>query len=450
MRFDAILIGAGQANPPLARTLVARGQTVALIEANVLGGSCVNYGCTPSKTLIGSAHALHLARQGAEFGFHAEVTVDFARVMQRQRDAVLKSRGGMEKRYGELNGLTLIYAHAEFEAPRRVRAGDEVYEAERVYLDVGARPAPPPISGLDRVPYLTHVTLLDLTELPRHLIIVGGGYVGVEYAQAFRRFGSEVTLIQSNARLLPREDRDFADAIAKLLKAEGVRVLLNAKIASVESRGDQILARVEGHGGISGSHLLVATGVQPNSDRLGLERAGIEVDERGYIKVDDYLETTAPGVYALGDINGQGAFTHTAYNDYQIVAANLDGAGRKVSDRVPTYGVFTDPPLGRVGMTETEARQSGHRVLKATLNMTSVGRAREYGQTTGFMKALIDADTGQILGAAVLGLSGDEVIQTFTTAMIAKAPYTLLRDAMFIHPTVSELLPTLLEKLEPL
>ncbi len=451
MRFDAILIGAGQANPPLARALVARGQKIALVEEHLLGGSCVNYGCTPSKTLIGSAHALHAARRGAEFGFHADnVRVDFARAMQRQRDAVLTSRGAMEKRYGSLEGLTLIHAHAEFEAPHVIRAGDQVLEAERIYLDVGARPTPPDIPGLSAIPYLTHITLLDLTELPRHLIIVGGGYVGIEYAQVFRRFGSEVTVIQSGPQILPREDKDIADALTKVLKAEGIRLLLNAQVNSFEQRGADVLARVAGHGGISGSHVLLAVGVQPNSDRLGLDRAGIAVDDHGFIQVDDYLQTTAPGVYALGDVIGHGLFTHTSYNDYQIIAANLDAPTRKLSDRIPTYGVYTDPPLGRVGLSENEVKASGQRALKATLPMTSVARAREFGQTAGFIKVLIDAETEQILGAAVLGLTGDEVIQTFTMAMIAKAPYTAIRDAMFIHPTVNELLPSLLEEVEPL
>jgi len=451
MRFDAILVGAGQANPPLAKKLVERGQKVALVEENLLGGSCVNYGCTPSKTLIGSAHAIHMARRGDEYGFHAEnVTVDFARAMQRQRDAVLTSRGGMDKRYGEMEGLTLIRAHAEFEAPKRMRAGDQVIEADRIYLDVGARPNPPDIPGLNDIPYLTHITLLDLTELPRHLVIVGGGYVGIEYAQVFRRFGSSVTLIQSGDQILAREDKDIADALMKSLKAEGIRILLNAKISRFEQRGDEAVAYVEGHGKIVGSHVLVSTGVKPNSDRLGLDHAGIETDERGYIKVDEYLQTNVEGVYALGDINGHGAFTHTSYNDYQIIAANLDKPTRKVSDRVPTYAVYTDPPLGRVGMSEKEVRESGKKALKSTLPMKSVARAREFGQTDGFIKVLIDAETDQILGAAILGLTGDEVIHTFTLAMITKSPYTLIRDAMFIHPTVNELLPTMLETVEPL
>jgi pyruvate/2-oxoglutarate dehydrogenase complex dihydrolipoamide dehydrogenase (E3) component len=451
MRFDALLIGAGQANPPLARALVARGQKVALIEEHLLGGSCVNYGCTPSKTLIGSAHAIHTARRGAEFGFHAEeVHVDFARVMQRQRDAVQTSRGAMEKRYGNMDGLTLIRGHAEFTAPHTMRVGDQVVEAERIYLDVGARPNPPEIPGLNKIPYLTHQSLLDLTELPRHLIIVGGGYVGIEYAQVFRRFGSEVTVIQSAGQILPREDKDIADALTKVLKAEGIRLLLNAQVSSLKQRGDTIMARVDGHGGVSGSHVLLAVGVKPNSDRLGLDRAGIAVDDKGFIQVDDYLQTTLPGVYALGDVNGHGLFTHTSYNDYQIIEANLDQPKRKQSDRIPTYAVYTDPPLGRVGLSENEVKASGRPALKATLPMSSVARAREFGQTDGFMKVLIDAETQQILGAAVLGLTGDEVIHTFTMAMIAKAPYTAVRDAMFIHPTVNELLPTMLEKVEPI
>lgn len=451
MRFDAILIGAGQANPPLARLLAGRGQQVALIEENVLGGSCVNYGCTPSKTLIGSAHALHTARRGAEFGFHADnVRVNFARVMKRQRDIVLRARGNLDRHFETAPGIRLIRAHAEFDAPNRVRAGDQVLEAERIYLDVGARPKPPNIPGLSDIPILTHVTLLELTELPRHLIIVGGGYIGVEYAQAFRRFGSKVTLIQSGAQILAREDADIAETLTDALRVEGVNILLNARTERFEQRGADVVAHVAGEREIVGSHVLVAAGVQPNSDRLGLDRAGIETDERGYIPVDDALQTNVPGVYALGDINGRAAFTHTAYNDYQIIAANLDGAGRKVSDRLLTYAVYTDPPLGRVGMSEREVRDKGIKALKAVLPMTSVARAREYGQMTGFIKVLVDADSERILGAAVLGLTGDEVVQVFTTAMLMNAPYTLIRDAMYIHPTVSELLPTLLEDLQPL
>jgi len=450
MRFDAILIGAGQANPPLARFLVGRGLNVALIEENHLGGSCVNYGCTPSKTLVESAHAIHIARRGDEYGFSAgDVQVDFTRVMRRANDAAQASRSSMDKRYSSLEGLTLIRAHAEFEAPKRVRAGDQVLESERIYIDVGARPNIPDIPGLSDIPYLTHISLLELTELPRHLIVMGGGYIGIEYAQVFRRLGSEVTVIQSGGQILSREDKDIARAIQRALEAEGVRVLLNAKVSRFEQRsGADVVARVNGHGEIVGSHLLSVTGVKPNTDRLGVERAGLQLDEKGYLQVDEFLETNIPGVYALGDVNGRGAFTHTSYQEYQIIAANFDKPERKVSERIPAYNVYTDPPLGRAGMSEHEVKASGRRALKATLKLASIQRAREAGQTEGVMKILIDAETERILGAAFLGLHGDEVIHTIITAMAADMPYTLLRDTMFIHPTVSEYIPTMLESLE--
>ncbi|MBE2268409.1 MAG: mercuric reductase [Anaerolinea sp.] len=450
MRFDAILIGAGQANPPLARFLVGRGLNVALIEENHLGGSCVNYGCTPSKTLVESAHAIHTARRGDEYGFSAgDVQVDFTRVMRRANDAAQASRSSMDKRYSSLEGLTLIRAHAEFEAPKRVRAGDQVLESERIYIDVGARPNIPDIPGLSDIPYLTHISLLELTELPRHLIVMGGGYIGIEYAQVFRRLGSEVTVIQSGGQILSREDKDIARAIQRALEAEGVRVLLNAKVSRFEQRsGADVVARVNGHGEIVGSHLLSVTGVKPNTDRLGVERAGLQLDEKGYLQVDEFLETNIPGVYALGDVNGRGAFTHTSYQEYQIIAANFDKPERKVSERIPAYNVYTDPPLGRAGMSEHEVKASGRRALKATLKLASIQRAREAGQTEGVMKILIDAETERILGAAFLGLHGDEVIHTIITAMAADMPYTLLRDTMFIHPTVSEYIPTMLESLE--
>ena len=451
MRFDAIIIGAGQAAPPLARELVKRGMKVALIEENHLGGSCVNYGCTPSKTIIGSAQAIYTARRGKEYGFEAgDVSVDFARVMERQRAMVQGSRGYLDKNLSQTDGLTLIRDHAEFEAPKRIRVGDDIHEADRIYIDVGARAVVPDIPGLRDIPYLDHVTLLDLNELPRHLIIVGGGYIGVEFAQAFRRLGSEITLIESGTHILSREDEDVADAVECILEQEGVKILRHARAARCEGRGGDIAVEVTGHGEVVGSHVLLALGVKPNTDRLGIERAGIELTDKGHIKVDDRLQTSVEGVYALGDVNGRGAFTHTSYNDYQIIAANLDGGTRKVTDRITTYAVYIDPPLGRVGMNERAVRESGRKALIATLPMTAVSRAREFAQTDGFMKILVDAEDERILGAAILGLSGDEVIQTIAVAMYSRAPYTLLRDTMFIHPTVTEYLQTLLHKLEPL
>jgi pyruvate/2-oxoglutarate dehydrogenase complex dihydrolipoamide dehydrogenase (E3) component len=452
--YDAIVVGAGQAGPGLARTLAGRGWKVALAEGERVGGTCVNFGCTPSKTLVGSARAIHAARRGDEFGFHAgAVTVDFARVMQRQRDLVEGMRGRGERRLEQTEGLTFYRAWAQFESSRRLRVGDEVIESERIYLDVGGRALVPDLEGLDGIPYLDNKTLLDLNELPRHLVIVGGGYVAMEYGQTFRRFGAEVTIIQHGEQVLNREDPDAAEALQGILEKEGVRFLLNAQAKKVEQRGPSVVLHVEQNSqerGIEGSHLLIAAGRRPNTDKLGVEKAGIALDDKGYIKVDDHLKTNVEGIYALGEANGHGPFTHTAYNDYEIAVDNLDGGTRKLSDRITIYGVFTDPPLGRVGMTEREAKASGLNALVGTLPMSDVNRASEFGQTEGFMKVLVDADTQQFLGAALLGLDGDEVAHAIAVLMYAQAPYTVLKNAVHIHPTVTELLPAVLDQLKPL
>lgn len=452
--YDAIVVGAGQAGPSLARALAGKGWRVALAEGKTVGGTCVNYGCTPSKTLIGSARALHAARRGDEFGFSTgEVRVDFARAMARQRDIVTRMRGRGTHRLEQTAGLTFYHAWAQFQAPRQLRVGDDLLESERIFLNVGARATMPDLPGLDSVPYLDNETLLELDDLPRHLIIVGGGYVGVEYGQVFRRFGSEVTIIQRGAQLLNLEDGDVAGGVQRILEQEGVQILLNAQAKRVEKRANDICLQVEQDGQtreIAGSHLLIAAGRQPNTDSLGVKKAGIKLDRKGYIKVDNHLKTSVEGIYALGEANGQGAFTHTAYNDYEIVLDNLDGGTRKLSDRILIYGVFTDPPLGRVGMNETEARASGRKVLMNTLAMSLVNRAEEFGQTDGFMKVLVDAKSKQILGASILGLGGDEVIHAISVLMYAKAPYTVLKNAVHLHPTVTEMLPTLLSDLKPL
>lgn len=452
--YDAIVVGAGQAGPSLARALAGKGWRVALAEGKTVGGTCVNYGCTPSKTLIGSARALHAARRGDEFGFSTgEVRVDFARAMARQRDIVTRMRGRGTHRLEQTAGLTFYHAWAQFETPRQLRVGDDLLESERIFLNVGARATMPDLPGLDSVPYLDNETLLELDDLPRHLIIVGGGYVGVEYGQVFRRFGSEVTIIQRGAQVLNLEDGDVAGGVQRILEQEGVQILLNAQAKRVEKRANDICLQVEQDGQtreIAGSHLLIAAGRQPNTDSLGVKKAGIKLDRKGYIKVDNHLKTSVEGIYALGEANGQGAFTHTAYNDYEIVLDNLDGGTRKLSDRILIYGVFTDPPLGRVGMNETEARASGRKVLMNTLAMSLVNRAEEFGQTDGFMKVLVDAKSKQILGASILGLGGDEVIHAISVLMYAKAPYTVLKNAVHLHPTVTEMLPTLLSDLKPL
>lgn len=452
--YDAIVVGAGQAGSPLARALAGRGWRVALAEGKQVGGTCVNYGCTPSKTLVGSARAIYAARQGGEFGFSAgEVTVDFARVMERQRDIVTRMRGRGTHRIQQTDGLTFYRAWAQFEAPHRLRIGDDLIESERIYLNVGARAAVPEIAGLDGVPYLDNETLLELNELPRHLIIVGGGYVAMEYGQVFRRFGSEVTILQRGSQVLKREDPDVADAVRCILEKEGVHILLNATPQQVEKVGAEIIMQVRQDGQmreIAGTHLLIAAGRQPNTNKLGVDKAGIKLDKKGYIKVDDHLKTNVDGIYALGEANGHGPFTHTAYNDYEILLDNLDGGARKLSDRIPIYAVFTDPPLGRVGMNESEARKSGRKALINTLPMSLVNRAEEFGQQEGFMKVLVDVDSEQILGASILGLGGDEAIHAVSVLMYARAPYTVLKQAVHVHPTVTELLPTLLGKLKPL
>ena len=452
--YDAIIIGAGQAGFPLAGALTELGWHVALVEGRALGGTCVNDGCTPTKTIIASARAAHLARRGADFGVQTgPVSVDFARVMARKNAIVEQYRGGIESWLGGIDNLTIYEAYATFEGPHRVRAGDALLESERIYINTGAHPFIPPIPGLDRVPYLDSTSILELTALPQHLIILGGGYIGLEFAQAFRRFGSEVTIIEASPQIMAREDADIAQAAQGILEAEQVRILVNTRALQVAEQHGQVAVTVDQEGTsriITGSHLLVATGRRPNSDRLGLERAGIETDRRGYIVVDGHLRTSVEGVWALGDVNGQGAFTHTSWNDYEIVLDNIKGGSRKVSDRIPTYGLFIDPPLGRVGMSERAVRESGRPALIGVKPMSRISRAIERDETQGLMKVLVDAETKQFLGAAILGIGGDEIIHTITDLMAAGAPYTVMQHAVHIHPTVSELLPTLLGELEPL
>ncbi|MGE2713784.1 FAD-containing oxidoreductase [Mycolicibacterium litorale] len=452
-KFDAIVIGAGQAGPPLAGRLTEAGQTVAVIERKLVGGTCVNYGCIPTKTLVASAHAAHLARRGAEYGVGTgDVTVDMAKVKARKDRIMLGDRDGVESWLTGMDGCTFLRGHARFESPRTVRVGDQLLEADRIFLNVGGRAVVPDLPGLEDIDYLTNVGILDLETLPEHLVIVGGSYIALEFAQMYRRFGARVTVLEHGPRLTSREDEDVSAAIRDILEAEGIDIVVDAKDIRFTKRDNGFeVVPSEGAEPIAGSHLLIAVGRQPNTDDLGLDAAGVQTDERGYIVVDDELRTSVDGIWAMGDCNGKGAFTHTSYNDFEIVAANLlDDDPRRVSDRVTTYALYIDPPLGRAGMTVDQVRASGRRALVGKRPMTRVGRAVEKGETQGFMKVVVDAETEEILGAAILGVGGDEVVHAILDIMTAKKPYTAISRTMHIHPTVSELVPTLLQDLKPL
>jgi pyruvate/2-oxoglutarate dehydrogenase complex dihydrolipoamide dehydrogenase (E3) component len=451
-RFDDVVIGAGQSGPFLAQQLAGAGRRVALIERRWLGGTCVNDGCMPTKTMVASARAAWVARNAARWGvvLDGEVRVDWQVVRARKDAIVMSSRTGLETWLGGTPNLEVIHGAAEMLDPRTIAVGERRLGAERVFLNTGARPVVPKIPGLSGAPYLTSETVMDVPALPRHLVVLGGSYVGLEFAQMFSRFGSLVTVIQRGDRIAPREDVDVSAEIQRILEGEGVRFLLRAEASRVAQTAHGLEIAV-GQEVIAASHLLVAVGRAPAVAGLGLDRAGVELDARGYVHVDDELRTTAPNVYALGDVNGRGAFTHTSYDDFQIVAQNLlGGGGRRVSQRIPIYGLYVDPPLGRCGMTVQEARASGRRVLHAVRPMARVGRARERGETDGFIRILADADTHEILGAAILGIEGDEAIHAIVDVMYAKAPYEVLMRAVHAHPTVSELLPTVLESLAPL
>jgi pyruvate/2-oxoglutarate dehydrogenase complex dihydrolipoamide dehydrogenase (E3) component len=454
--YDAVIIGTGQAGPSLARRIAAAGMTVAIVERKLFGGTCVNTGCIPTKTLIASAYAIHIARRAADFGVVVDgsVRADMARVKARKDAISGQSRAGVEESLKALENCTTYRGHARFVGPHEVKVGEALLTAKRIFINVGGRAVVPPWPGLDRVPYLNNSSMMAVDFLPRHLVVVGGSYVGLEFAQMYRRFGSEVTVVEMAPRLIQREDPDVSAAIKEILEHEGVAIRLNATCIRAAKAGADIVVGVDCAAGapeVHGSHLLVAVGRRPNTDDLGLDRAGIRQDDHGYIVVDDQLRTNVPGVWALGDCNGRGAFTHTAYNDFEIAAANLlDDDPRRLSDRIAAYALYTDPPLGRAGLTEDQVRRSGKRVLIATRPMTRVSRAVEKGETQGFMKVLVDADSKEILGAAILGTGGDEVIHGILDVMYAKAPYTVLQRSMPIHPTVSELLPTLLGDLQPL
>ena len=453
--FDAIVIGAGQAGPALAARLDKEGLKTAFIERKLLGGTCVNTGCIPTKTLVASARAAHIARRGAEYGFAAgAVSVDMQAVKRRKDGVVQQSFDGVTNWIAGMKNVTLIRGHARFTAPRKISVDDQVLSADKVFINVGGRAAVPDMRGIRDVPYLTNTTMMEVDFLPEHLLIIGGSYIGLEFAQMYRRFGSRVTVVEMAPKLLGREDDDIAQEIQAILERDGIEIRTGAQCIALERKGGRISVGIsckEGPPAVEGSHVLLAVGRKPNTDDLGLKEAGIEADERGYIKVDDELRTSAEGVWALGDANGRGAFTHTSYNDYEIVAANLfDKDRRRVSDRIPAYALFIDPPLGRAGMNEAEARKSGKRVLAAKMLMTRVGRAREAGETQGFMKVLVDAGSKELLGASLLGLNADEIVHSLLDVMYAKKPYTTIQRAMHIHPTVTELIPTLLGSLKPL
>ncbi len=452
--FDAIIIGTGQAGPSLAARFAAEGKKTAIIERKLFGGTCVNNGCTPTKALVASARTAHMARRAAEYGvtIGAKVTVDMKAVKARKDKIVDQSTSGVEKWMKGTKNLTVIEGHARFESSNTVSVGKELLKANQIFINVGGRATVP--EGFRDVKYFTNSTIMDVDFVPEHLIIVGGSYIGLEFGQMYRRFGSKVTIIDRGSRLIHREDEDVSEEIKRILAAEGIDFRFNTNCLSGKMEGNKIKVNVDCNDGdslVEGSHLLLATGRQPNTDDLGLENAGVEIDERGFIQVDDQLKTNVPGIWALGDCNGKGAFTHTSYNDFEIVAANLfDNDPRKVSDRILCYGLYIDPALGRVGMTEEQVRKSGRKALIATRPMSRIARAKEKGETNGFMKILVDAETKKILGASILGIEGDEIVHSILDIMYADMPYTVIQRAVHIHPTVSELIPTTLAELKPL
>ena len=454
--YDAIVIGTGQAGPSLAVRLANSGMKTAVIERKLFGGTCVNNGCIPTKTLIASARAAHVARHATEYGVNigGSITIDMRKVKERKSAVVQRSNEGVEQWLKGTENLTVYEGHARFDNARQVRVGTESLEAGKFFINVGGRASTPPLPGLEQVKYLNNSSMMEVDFLPEHLIVVGGSYVGLEFAQMYRRFGSEVSVVEMGRRLIQREDEDVSDAVKTILENEGIAIRLEAECIALEKRGDKVAVNVDCSSGdktVFGSHVLLAVGRTPNTSDLGLENAGIKVDQRGYIVVDDQLRTNVNSIYALGDCNGRGAFTHTAYNDYEIVAANLlDGDQRRVSDRITAYALYIDPPLGRAGMTEAEVRKSGRKALITKRPMTRVGRAFEKGETQGFMKIVVDAETKAILGASLLGIECDEVIHSILDVMYAKAPYTVIQRAMHIHPTVTELIPTMLGELKPL
>ena len=455
-KFDAIIIGTGQSGPSLAARMTREGMKTAIIERKLFGGTCVNVGCIPTKTLVASARAAYMARRGADFGvaIDGSIAVDMKKVKARKDAVVRQSNEGVTNWLKTMENLTVYEGHGRLESSTSVRVNGDLLEADKIILNVGARANVPDMPGVNHVDYLTNTSMMDVDFLPEHLVIIGGSYIGLEFAQMYRRFGSRVTVVEMSDRLIARDDEDVSAEVKRILENEGVEVRLKAECVALAKSGDQVAITVSCEPApeeVVGSHVLLAVGRRPNTDDLGLDKAGVETDPRGFIGVDDQLRTNVPAIWAIGDVNGRGAFTHTSYNDFEILAANMfDNDPRRVTDRITTYGLFIDPPLGRVGMTEREVRGSGRKALIGKMMMTRVGRARERSETQGFMKILIDAETERILGATILGIGGDEVIHSVLDVMYADAPYTVIQRAMHIHPTVTELIPTMLGDLKPL
>ena len=455
-KFDAIIIGTGQSGPALAARMTREGMKAAIIERKLFGGTCVNVGCIPTKTLVASARAAYMARRGADFGVMIDdaIRVDMAQVKARKDGVVRQSNEGVTNWLRNMKNLTVYEGHGRFESANTVRVNGDVLEADKIVLNVGARALVPDMPGIEGVDYLTNSSVMEVDFLPEHLIVIGGSYIGLEFAQMYRRFGSRVTVVEKGSALISRDDEDVSAAVKEIVENEGVDVRLNAECLTVEKRGERVAVKLscdDGPDEVEGSHLLLAVGRRPNSGDLGLDEAGVETNKRGYVVVDDELRTNVPGIWAMGDVNGRGAFTHTSYNDYEILAANLfDDDPRRVTDRITAYALYIDPPLGRVGLTEREVRDSGRKALVGKMAMARVGRARERSETQGFMKMLVDAETDRILGASILGIGGDEIIHSVLDVMYADAPYTVIQRAMHIHPTVTELIPTMLGDLKPL